>query len=442
METMSTHTRFTKHIISTGQLNKAPLNLVDVGASGGIDAKWSLFGKDFRAYGFDPLVKECERLNAIEQQGCVEYIPAFVGAPVGYDFPTSWQAKHGFMNRLSVTLANQRLNSSANERYNAFQKVVMANDHITLDDFFDPNTTKLDFLKIDTDGYDIEVLYGAEKLFAANNFLGACIECQFHGPTQTEANTFANIDIFMRQRGFSLFDMEIHRYSRKALPGKFLISIPAQTDIGQVQWADVIYFRDLGNRNYTRTWGGNWSPIQIVKLACLFELHRLNDCAVELLTAYRDYLSGVVDIEAAIELLVPPLDGRLATHDDYLRRFEQTIEEMRLVQEGDLKRLSIDEKRQLKAYHRVALFGAGGRLTEAYQDIKSLLGPDIEIRIIDNDKNKWGRSVCGEEVVSPEHIKKYRPDIVIIVSTFVREILSQLVRVKKKHSLAFKIACY
>src|ERR1700687_5273006 len=41
-----------------------PFCLVDVGASGGIDKVWDIFGFSFNAVGFEPLMTECERLNA------------------------------------------------------------------------------------------------------------------------------------------------------------------------------------------------------------------------------------------------------------------------------------------------------------------------------------------------------------------------------------------
>lgn len=64
--------------------------MVDVGASGGIEAHWSVFRPDLVAFAIEPLVKECERLNAIEARSRVRYFDYFVGADdYGRLFPGS-----------------------------------------------------------------------------------------------------------------------------------------------------------------------------------------------------------------------------------------------------------------------------------------------------------------------------------------------------------------
>src|SRR5262245_45538774 len=56
----------TRRIVEMGALRATPFHLVDVGASGGIDGYWEVFGDSLRATGFDGLVKEVERLNAVK----------------------------------------------------------------------------------------------------------------------------------------------------------------------------------------------------------------------------------------------------------------------------------------------------------------------------------------------------------------------------------------
>jgi len=434
--------KFAGYIQDSRKFCTEPFLMVDVGASGGIDPKWRIFYDDFFAFGFDPLVKECRRLNKLENKSLCKYIAAFVGAPHGYNFQSDWQAKCGLMPRLSATLANKRLNINANERYNTFQDLVISKKYITLDDFFKKTELRLDFLKIDTDGHDIEVLYGAKELFNKKNFLGACIECQFHGPAHIHANTFANIDIFMRQRGFSLYDMQIHRYSRKDLPGKFLISIPAQTDIGQVQWADVLYFRDLSNPDYSALWGGVWTNVQLLKLACLFEIHNLNDCAIELLNVHQHNLSNIINVNKAITKLVPPIEGHSATINDYYNRFERSIEIMRIIKEGNVIHFNDKQKIMLKKSKSIYFFGAGGRLKASLPQLLALFEWNVKVKIADNDKSKWGTTYKKIAIVSPNEIVLEHPDIVIIVSAYSHEILQQLIDMKIQHKLNCQILTF
>jgi len=62
----------------------------------------------------------------------------------------------------------------------------------------------VDCLKIDTDGYDFDVLGGAEKTLS-NGCLAVEVEIQFHGRISRQSNTFCNIDGFLRERGFYAF---------------------------------------------------------------------------------------------------------------------------------------------------------------------------------------------------------------------------------------------
>ena len=84
--------------------------------------------------------------------------------------------------------------------------------------------------------------------------LGLAVEVQFHGTVGSDANLFSNVDRYLRGFGFGVFDLEVNRYSRDALPAEFTLDLPAQTVTGQVSWGEAIYFRDLGDPNYESMW--------------------------------------------------------------------------------------------------------------------------------------------------------------------------------------------
>jgi hypothetical protein len=123
---------------------------------------------------------------------------------------------------------------------------------LTLDDWAAQNQRSVDFVKIDTDGHDIAVLLGAERLLSEGGVLGVRIEAQFHGPLHPFANTFHNIDGILRNHGFTLFDLNQRRYSRAALPDAFFASRPGRTRSGQLLWGDALYLRDLAPADYER----------------------------------------------------------------------------------------------------------------------------------------------------------------------------------------------
>jgi hypothetical protein len=125
------------------------------------------------------------------------------------------------------------------------------------------------------------------------------IEAQFHGDTSSHSNTFANIDIFMRDLGYVLYRFPINLYSRAVLPGLFRHSFPSQTRYGQAIWGDAIYLRSPLN-------GGKAADApsldSLLKLIALFDVFEIPDCAAEIILNYRDRLSSVIDCDLSLDI--------------------------------------------------------------------------------------------------------------------------------------------
>jgi hypothetical protein len=304
--------------------------LLDVGASGGIEKHWAVFNERLRAIGFEPLLAEVERLQNDARGTKISYEPAFVTCG-NFDqlFPPDLRQNvaasknNDPFQRVSAVRALQLLQVDYTEQmFNAGAPVVYTDRRIVLDEFFPAyQHGTIDFVKIDTDGHDFEVLLGADAVMRNGGSLGCSIEAQFHGASHDYANTFANIDRFMRAHGFSLFDIDVYRYSRAALPAPFMYDIPAQTTTGQVLWGEALYFRDLADQNYARMWPYYLlSQERVIKLACLFDLFGLPDCAAELLATRRDVVGEQCD--ALLDDLAAPGAGTPGAYAAYLQAFE------------------------------------------------------------------------------------------------------------------------
>ena len=296
-----------------------PLFVVDVGASGGVDGYWREFGDQFRAVGFDPLLTEVARLNE--------------GAGVGVHYEAAWVTcrEPGTANGMPSTQFFQRTSAVraaevadldyAREIYNAGAPIELSTARIVLDEHFDhDDRNRIDFLKVDTDGGDFDVLRGAEEILRDGGVLGLAVEAQFHGPVGPEANLFSNIDPYLRGFGFGLFDLEVYRYSRSALPAEFALHVPAQTVTGQISWGEAIYFKDLGDPDYESMWSFQPSAVDIFKLMCLFEIFGLPDCAAELILKYRELLGDERTRTELLDMLAEDQAG--TTFADLHRRFE------------------------------------------------------------------------------------------------------------------------
>jgi len=312
----------TKHLATQGVLRDHPFSLVDVGASGGIDGYWQAFGQALRAVGFDGLVNEVTRLNAAS--GPNQRYFAYLVGEKSYQSPAAVPNTQPFP-RTSAVRATEITKCNYVETY--FDQTgsgKTATEMIELDEFFlRDHPSDVDFIKIDTDGSDYQVLCGARKLLCSPLVMGVAIECQFHGLVHDESNTFRNIDRLLTGWGFSLFDMEVYRYSRAALPKPFVYKIPAQTEGGQVIWCDALYLRDAGKNGYETDWSVTLPKHKLIKLACIFEIFGLSDCAVELLLKYKTDLAGLLDVNACLDMLTPPVSGRKIAYTDYVQRFER-----------------------------------------------------------------------------------------------------------------------
>lgn len=316
----------TKQAVESGLFRDAPFCLVDVGVSGGIDGYWEIFGESLAVFGFDPLIKEVERLNAATLGPGRRYFAYLVGDK-SYGEPRGAPDTQAFTRTSAVRAAEIRKCNYATTYFDQTHSGEYATEMIELDQFFlREHPMDVDFIKIDTDGSDYQVLRGAKELLSTGQVLGLAVESQLHGLVHEESNTFRNIDRFLTGRGFSLFDLEVYRYSRAALPKLFVYRIPAQTESGQVMWGDALYLRDAGKQEYEREWSFALSPQKILKLACLFEIFGLNDCAVELLLKYRADIGHFVDVGRCLDALTPPIRGQRLSYSEYIRSFEQNPE--------------------------------------------------------------------------------------------------------------------
>jgi len=312
----------TRQLVNSGVFQDHPFCLVDVGASGGIDQCWEVFGKGLCAFGFDGLVKEIERLNAASPPA-QRYFPLLVGDRT-YRPPGGVPDTQPFPRTSAASSVRISGCDYAATYFDQTHEGVYATEMIELDQFFlRDHPADVDFIKVDTDGSDFQVLRGARELLSASPVLGIAVESQFHGFVHDDANLFRNIDRLLTTSGFSLFDLEVYRYSRAALPKPFVYRIPAQTEGGQVLWGDALYLRDAGKRDYESEWNVTLSASKVLKLSSIFEIFGLEDCAAELLLKYRDSLIGLLDVEACLDMLTPLVDGKKVSYRDYQKRFEQ-----------------------------------------------------------------------------------------------------------------------
>jgi FkbM family methyltransferase len=144
----------------------------------------------------------------------------------------------------------------------------------TLDVFCqEENIEEIDFLQIDVQGADLDVLHGATTLLN-KTILAIQIEVEF-SPLYINQPLFAEVDTFLRQQKFSLFDL----YSSYR-PRNIINQYSRYHRHGQILWGDAFYLRDLLLDQFSQE---EKKPDKILKLTCVADVMGFYDYALELL---------------------------------------------------------------------------------------------------------------------------------------------------------------
>lgn len=313
-DTLAIEQLLTKDLVLKRTFKNNPFFLLDVGSSGGISYQWDLFGEDFAGFGFDPLVSECERLNKLKKHPHFEYVANYMHA--GIPEVDKEKGEYYWFARSSAAKTQK---DYIKETFNHGQELVYAKETTTLDQFcVDRALTKVDFVKIDTDGYDYKVLRGGEKLFSKETTLGTLVECNYAGGAGPYTNCFRNIEGFLAEKGYRVFDMEINRYTKHHLPGIFSYALDAQTRMGQACWGDVLFLRDFVEMKEK---GMNISPLSLLKMGCIMEIFNLPDCAAELFHTFKDELTPLIDFKKSLDLLAQDM-GLFQDYETHIATFK------------------------------------------------------------------------------------------------------------------------
>ena len=259
-----------KHIIGDSSIV-----LVDVGARGGLAPKWQPLKDSLKVIGFEPDEEECQRLNAAAGSSRVYYPIALAGNRGTIRLNITRNADCASIIEPNTELLN---------RFQAAEDFALTGTPEipcdTLDNIVTTNNIKsIDFIKVDTQGSELEILRGAEKTLSQRCVFGMEVEAEF-SPLYKDQSLFADIDVFLREKGFTLFDIRTPpgRRVRKTVPAG------SREWAGQALWTDALYFRDLAaiksefREKLTRE--------TAIKAIAIAELHGFGDFALELLDTY------------------------------------------------------------------------------------------------------------------------------------------------------------
>lgn len=254
-------------LVSVGSRKVSPDN--DFGESG-----WSIFGPNLSIYGFDADADACDEANAELEHRKVnwneQHVPMAIANTEGA--ATLYVTSNPMCS--SLYPPNEAfLNRFANLPEWASLDFELELETTTLDRFCgDENINNIDFLQMDVQGGELQVLEGAREMLS-RGILGIQTEVAF-AELYLGQPLFCDVDCYLRDRHYSLFFLERSYRIRRNSP------VGSAVRPGQMLWGDAFYFLDLLSDQVDDSLK---TPERIFKLACIADMLEFPDYALELL---------------------------------------------------------------------------------------------------------------------------------------------------------------
>ncbi len=206
-----------------------PLNLIDVGAMGGVSEYWRRVGKQMHVIAFEPDEREYQQLKSSSN---ITYLPfALYQSSTDINFYVSKES-----GKSSIYKPNMEVIKDFGfvERMQTVQEVLIpANRVKTLDQALKHNNIEgVDFIKLDTQGSELSILKGAQQYLP--HIFGIEIEVEFLALYQGQP-LFRDCDAFLDAHGFELIDLRRAYWKRKYFSNYI--------GRGQLAFADALYLQ-------------------------------------------------------------------------------------------------------------------------------------------------------------------------------------------------------
>ena len=243
-------------------LGKQRICIADVGAADGLAKRWRPIAPSLRVVAFEP-----DRRSDPTADGAlgaaVTVVDRAAAANAG--------SREIYLTRKPRCSSLYPPNRAVIDRYpDAERYDVMQTASVqctTVDAAFAAFGEALDFIKIDTQGTELDVLRGAQG--SLSDCLGVEVEVEFQ-PLYVGAAMFRDVDRYLCDLGFEIFDLRRTFFTRAGAPH----TVGQQK--GQLVFGDALYFRPwqtIGRRE------------SIVKLAVLMLTYGFADVVAELARA-------------------------------------------------------------------------------------------------------------------------------------------------------------
>ncbi len=294
---------FTRWVVASGHLRESFV-VVDVGVQGGENPRWHLLGEHLVVHGIDAIKEVIEELDRENTSKNRHYHWLGVGSVD--------EEREFYFNALdpcSSSFYAQSATRFDSERQDLRRLVQVRRLDTLLKDGF---IAAPDFLKIDVEGFEKEVLLGAPELL--RSVLGVESETNFGVSPVYPSSHLGTLQELLLKRHLLVFDLSFNRIPRAsfqaALAARGIPPVLDQQTIGKPATLNVLFCRDpIDELDHSNNYVAPALPFrldQLIKAMIIYELHGLSDIALDTAVRFRDTLGDRLDVDKAISLLADP----------------------------------------------------------------------------------------------------------------------------------------
>ena len=284
---------FTQWVCQKGILRE-PFRLVDVGVRGGLQDHWLFFGDHLQAWGFDPLLEEGvgPLIASNPAPDRIHYFNVGLGESDGV------REFHFVRDNPSSSFFG------AAEETGEFELLQV--QMRSLDSLYSDGTLRsVDFMKMDTEGHEIEVLKGGSDFLRHSGIFGVESETILFRTEKHPRSQFVELHEQLSKYGYNIYDIGVQRSPRPALACGF----PAHmgngryklVPTGQQHVLDTLFLSAAYEQTEVQA---QYEIDRLIKIVATAELYGLPDVALEILFSNKNRLGSRLDVEEAANWLV------------------------------------------------------------------------------------------------------------------------------------------
>jgi FkbM family methyltransferase len=204
--------------------------IVDVGASGGIDPRWSKTTKFYKGILFEPDPRAFEALKKNSDHNLIIINSALSDSNKEVEFHLCKKQEVSSVYPPNFNFLDKFTDS---ERFNV-EKIIHLNADTLDNQLKKEGIDEVDFIKIDTEGYELSILKGSSSCL--ENVVGLEVEVEFE-PKYIGQPLFSEIDNYVKENGFTLVDLKRYYWKRKNNKN-------TGSSKGQIIFGDALYFKN------------------------------------------------------------------------------------------------------------------------------------------------------------------------------------------------------